>query len=236
MAELSRGRTLSLALTALAAASVLLMAPPAVAQDAVEVITSANQPVPERARTGRPYKSWSLFLVCNPAWVLPESDGRLLALYENFRAFGMVIGPDHAAVWFRVSRDNDKRSLVDVLRSSAFCERLRLPPSQSPYIVVTTDYPGAGLLDTYPASFPAEPSAFAVIGLAGRDASDITRLLTSLADQLVLNKIRTRDVQKEEWWRSWERSYETWRASIVDTAKGLTFKIKTPFFEVEAKP
>ena len=58
-------------------------------------------------------------------------------------------------------------------------------------------------------------------------------MLTSLTDQLVLNKMHNLDTQKEEWWRGLERGYEGIRASIVGASKGLTFRIKTPFFEVE---
>ena len=46
------------------------------------------------------YRSWSLFLVCDAAWLAPEKAGDLDALYQAFLRFGANIGPENVAVWF----------------------------------------------------------------------------------------------------------------------------------------
>ena len=71
----------------------LLFVRAAPAQEISELVTS-DQPIPEH------YKSWSLFLVCNPAWVVPEGESNLESLYTRFRAFGQALGPEHLAVCF----------------------------------------------------------------------------------------------------------------------------------------
>ena len=50
--------------------------------------------------TGDAYETWSLFLICNPAWLDKREEARVLRLYRQFRLFGEVIGRRHLAVWF----------------------------------------------------------------------------------------------------------------------------------------
>jgi len=207
----------------------------AMAQAAVEVVTSEEQPIPELSSSGRPYKSWSLFLICSPTWALPESQDRIRDLYDQFQAFGMAIGPDHAAVWFRASPGDSKKALVDVTRGAAFCSSLGLPPSQSPYLLVTTEYPGRGLIDRYPETFPTTLPTLALVSLNGKDAGQITRLIEQLSDQLVTNRVAVIDPGQDTWWRALERSYEGIRSGVVSGFEGVTLKIKTPFLDVEKK-
>src|SRR5262245_29698848 len=63
-------------------------------QDRAEVVRS-TQEIPRGS-----YKTWSLFLICNPNWVQPDKSRDLENLYWRFRAFGDAIGPDNLAVWF----------------------------------------------------------------------------------------------------------------------------------------
>jgi hypothetical protein len=48
----------------------------------------------------RYFKSYSLFLISNPAWLGPNSDGRIVGLHQAYQAFSRAIGSDHAAVFF----------------------------------------------------------------------------------------------------------------------------------------
>ena len=50
--------------------------------------------------TGDTYETWSLFLICNPAWLDKREEERVLRLYDQFKVFGAVIGRRHLAVWF----------------------------------------------------------------------------------------------------------------------------------------
>jgi len=126
------------------------------------------------------YKTWSLFLVCNPDWVAPEKSADLANLYRRFKSFGDAIGRDNLAVWFwkRQLPVSDPRLAenVDVARSAEFCGALGRPPSQGPYLVVTTAYP----------SVTAFPTERAIFELGGLQPTDLAKLLNTLTDQLLL--------------------------------------------------
>jgi hypothetical protein len=126
------------------------------------------------------YKTWSLFLVCNPDWVAPEKSADLANLYHRFKSFGDAIGRDNLAVWFwkRKVAISDPRLAenVDVARNAEFCRALGRAPSQGPYLVVTTAYPDV-------AAFPKE---HAIFELGGLQPADLAKLLNTLTDQLLL--------------------------------------------------
>ena len=88
---------------------------------AVASLSGPKVPIP------KDYKTWSLFLVNNPQWVVAESNDKVKKLYDQFQAFGRAIGRDNVAVWFW-SQDNLQDSFyykaVDVIRSAEFCEKL----------------------------------------------------------------------------------------------------------------
>ncbi len=144
------------------------------AQATAEVVGPTEQ-IPRNS-----YKTWSLFLVCNPDWATPDRSGDLKNLYRRFKPFGDAIGKDNLAVWFwkrRVSVDDPKLAdNVDVARSAEFCAALGKPPSQGPYLVVTTAYPDV-------ANFPKERAIFE---LANLPPGDVAKLLNALTDQLLL--------------------------------------------------
>ena len=98
------------------------------AQEAVEMV-SATDSIP-RAN----FRTWSLFLVCNPEWLTPEKSQDLFHLYREFSSFGRTIGDDNLAVWFWKSKErSDNPNLaenVDVERSVRYCKALGLKPSE----------------------------------------------------------------------------------------------------------
>jgi hypothetical protein len=78
------------------------------------------------------YKSWSLFLVCNPGWILANGDDGIGKLFRAYMAFGKAIGPDNLAIWFsdppgQVATTEN----TDIERMSTYCEKFGLLPSQS---------------------------------------------------------------------------------------------------------
>lgn len=115
---------------------------PSAGQDTVELVSPTAQ-IPHGT-----YKTWSLFLVCNPDWVAPEKSTDLANLYRRFKSFGDAIGRDNLAVWFwkRQLPVSDPRLAenVDVARCAEFCGALGRAPSHGPYLVVTTAYPECG--------------------------------------------------------------------------------------------
>lgn len=198
----------------------------AVAQDTVQLQTS-DSPIPAD------YKSWSLFLICNPAWALPQSEERLWELFSQFRAFGGAIGPTHAAVWFW-SRDDisEPHTAIDAVRSSAFCSRLGLSPAKGPYVVVSSDYPGEGKVSDYPESF-AELEDFSVIDLDGRDAAEITQLLSKLVELVVAEEISSVDPGSKDFWSKWRAAFEAAQTTLPALARRIRVSIHTSFFDVE---
>src|SRR5260370_38038010 len=91
------------------------------------------------------FKTYSLFLVCNPLWLAPDKSQGLDDLYRQFKDFGRTIGDDNLAVWFWKSRSVETdRALAqneDVERSVRLCEAWKLKPSAGPHLVVTSTYP-----------------------------------------------------------------------------------------------
>jgi len=126
------------------------------------------------------FKTWSLFLICNPDWATPDKSKDLAALYNRFRPFHEAIGADNLGVWFwkRPMAINDPNlgANVDIARSAAFCAAIGKPPSQGPYLVVTSEYPDV-------ANFPRDRAIFE---LGGLPPADLANLLNKLTDQLLL--------------------------------------------------
>jgi hypothetical protein len=161
--------------TILVAASMLLGSAVSVSAQATAELVSPTEQIPRGS-----FKTWSIFLICNPDWATPDKSVELASLYRRFKPFGDAIGRDNLAVWFwkrRVPVDDPKLAdNVDVARGAEFCAALGKPPSQGPYLVVTTAYPDV-------AAFPKERAIFE---LGGLPPADLAKLLNTLTDQLLL--------------------------------------------------
>jgi hypothetical protein len=182
------------------------------------------------------YKSWSLFLVNNPQWVVAESNDKVRTLYDQFQAFGRAIGRDNVAVWFW-SQDNLQDSFyykaVDVVRGAEFCEKLQLPPSNGPYILVTTEYPGSGLINDPSTFLPTKLNGYYVVSLNNKTAEEIMQLLSRIADKITADHLSDLNSSSEDYWRSWQRAFEAIRDFLSSRQMSVSFK--TPFSEVTIK-
>jgi hypothetical protein len=146
-------------------------------QAAVALVAS-KQPIPKG------FKTYSLFLVCNPEWLAPAKNAGLYDLYQQFQRFGGAIGDEHAAVWFWTSNSYQRSDaalakIVDVDRSVRFCKAWNLTPSEGPHLVITSTYPDESNLSS------GLPPDTAVYRLGDMSPPEITKLLASLTDQLV---------------------------------------------------
>ena len=200
---------------------------------------AAAQPLTSEPIPKGDYKSWSLFLICNPGWLLPQSKPQVEELYQRFEAFGAAIGPEHLAVWFwspEAGGTGTTRS-VDFDRSSRFCARLKLAPSKGPYVILTTRYPGTALPTGYPNTFPsiANLGNHYILALGGASASDTARLLDSLADQLITSDVSKVQLDSDEYWRAWERTYRTVRDQLVGLFDKVTVTFDTGVVKTEIK-
>ena len=179
------------------------------------------------------YKSWSLFLISNQTWLEPESHEKLKDLYYKFRKFGDAIGPEHLAVWFwKDDPDDDFYNAVDVPRSSAFCSLLKIPPSESPCVVITTDYPGKAQLDSFPRTF-IQPENYQVVQLSEMTSSEITDLLNAWADKLILNTPEALTPGSEHFF---DKLYRSLRESILDIHRSLKVTVDAKIIKVEYEP
>src|SRR5712691_7252717 len=112
--------------------------------------------VPAQVIPDKPFTSWSLFLVCDPKWLIPGQEAALGDLSVRYKAFGDTTGPNHAAVWFEeaavipelIGLEDGKAILrhripgsVDVSRNVYYCRIFGLVPSEGPHIVITTVHP-----------------------------------------------------------------------------------------------
>ena len=137
------------------------------------------------------YSSWSLFLVCNPAWINENGDKGVAELFNQYRAFGRAIGPKNLAIWFwkkpatKATADN-----TDVERSSSYCEDYKLLPSEGPHVLVTTRYPN-----------DPDPGERFIVRLNGLNAHDSALALTKLADQLVVTGLDQTGLDASVGWR-----------------------------------
>jgi hypothetical protein len=191
------------------------------AAQAVFESTVAGQPIPKN------YQSWSIFLICNPQWLLAENEARLSKLHEQLRSFGQAIGARHLAVWFWKRAPGAGSSVaenIDVDRSAAYCTKLKLLPSKSPYVVVTTSYP-----DLNSENLKQE----VLIELNNLPPADSGNLLTTLADQLLVQGLRQADFDSEQYWNGWRRSVESIRDGLMSMVKKVKITINTAVVKLE---
>jgi hypothetical protein len=164
--------------------AVLLFAVVAIGCAAGHAFTQEAQAVvgpTEQIKAG--FKSYSLFLICDPGWLLQsEAGGSHVAwLYGAFERFGDAIGDDNLAVWFWKGPAREPTAdRVDLKRSARFCKAWRLLPSASPYVVITTSFPDERNLSN---QLPPENCVFTLGGMTQAQASS---LFSKLTDRLLL--------------------------------------------------
>jgi hypothetical protein len=150
-------------------------------QATIEVI-GRSEPIPVG------FKTYSLFLICNPQWLDPAKSSGLTQLYYQFKAFGRSIGDDQAAVWFwrqpvgpSWETTFPAAAVIDVERSIRFCKAWSLKPSEGPFIVVTATRPDEAHLSR------KLPNDSAVFKLGGMAPPAISSLISKLTDALLLS-------------------------------------------------
>lgn len=210
------------AIVAMLVLASLWIAPEAHAQ--AFAIVKGKEPIPRES-----YKTWSIFLVTNQQWLIPENARQLQQLYERSQAFGRVIGEDHLAVWFW-KKDAPLRSPalaenVDVERAIAYCQKLGLKPSGGPYLLFTTAYPDESVV----------PSSYSIIEV-GTTADEIARLLARLGDQLVTEGV-IRDgaflqpAGSDDFWSAW---FDATRHALASLGSGFRLAVRTPTLSLES--
>jgi hypothetical protein len=164
--------------------AVALLAVMAIGGIASHGLTQAAQAVvgpTEQIKAG--FKSYSLFLICDPGWLLQSETGgsQVAWLYSAFERFGDAIGDDNLAVWFWKGPAREPTAdRIDLKRSARFCKAWHLLPSASPYVVVTTSFPDEQNLSK---NLPPNNCVFTLGGMTQQQASS---LISKLTDRLLL--------------------------------------------------
>jgi hypothetical protein len=165
----------------------------------------------DQAIPGQPFTSWSLFLICDPGWLVPDEAPKVRDLQARYEAFGQTTGPGHAAVWFekvgpRQIRDDGKvlswwrvPGSIDVERNVTYCRKFDLVPSEGPHIVVTTIHP-----DRW-----ASGDSKIVLSFGSRSAQTIRDQLSKLNDQIAGKRLSQKQLDSAAWWDGWREVLET---------------------------
>ena len=168
----------------------------------------------------KPFTSWSLFLVCDPAWLLPGQEQALRDLQGRYRAFGETTGPLHAAVWFeRVVEQRQVPGSIDVNRNVEYCAKFQLVPSEGPHVVVTTIHPDQWKLG----------DSKIVLAFAGRSVQDIQGQLSRLNDQVAAKQLSQKKLDSVAWWNGWAEIIETtcsWLSKVKWSVDAKLFKVE----------
>jgi len=186
-------------------------------QDVKEVTKGESMPAS--------YKTWSLFLVCNPRWLAADKNQDLKDLYKAFEAFGATIGPENVAVWFWKQRQDQQDTFftnLDVQRSSKFCSAFKLTPSKGPFVMVTSTYPDESNLSN------GLPANSAIFELGKMQPSQISDLLAQLVDELVKGEkisATTTPANKQET-GTWVRLMEAVQHTLNSFGCAWTFKVE----------
>lgn len=168
--------------------------------EAIPRVVSPGAPASVRPTEAIPreFKSWSLFLVCGPGWILRNKDEGVSELYQDFETFGAAIGPDNVAIWFWKQKKEGLQTAdnIDLDRSSRYCEKYHLLPSSTPLVLVTTHYPDD----------PGEGDKF-VVSLNDLSASESAGALDKITDQLMQSGLDQRNIDSAAFWRAvWSAS------------------------------
>jgi hypothetical protein len=194
-------------------------------------LNSPSEPIPQKD-----YKSWSLFLISSPEWLLSQSKEQLKALHDKFQVFGNAIGPENVAVWFwsEAIRWDSNEITVDVPRSVKICKSLKLKPSDGPYVVVMTKYPGQCVLSK-PDSFPENTTPPLVIKLNGNGAGSTTHLLGDLADKLLTENLSQLQSKPDDYWNGWRNVFTKLSTFAVGLSSKVTVDLNTGPMKTEIK-
>jgi hypothetical protein len=142
--------------------------------------------------------------VCNPAWIVENGDSGIASLFNQYRAFGRSIGPKNLAIWFwKKPSSTPTVDNTDIERSSEYCEKYKLLPSESPHVLATTSYPD-----------DPNPGDYIVVKLNGLAAQDGALVLNKLADQLLVTGLNQSGLDASD---GWQRLLAALRSAITAT-------------------
>jgi hypothetical protein len=174
------------------------------------------------------YKTFSLFLICNPEWILPSKEAQLRNFFDQFKAYGRALGKEHIAVWYwQPSAPYKSNSVVDHIDydvHAQMCSRLGLLPSEGPHIIVTDEVPT-----------PLMPRGKILIrqSFSNRRPEEIARIIAKLTDVLRSNHIKQVEPWSARFLEIWRLCFVNIREAIGDLRDSVTLTIDSGPVEVE---
>lgn len=141
------------------------------------------------------FKSWSLFLTCDPAWLQSESRADLLLLYNAYLALVMAADETHAPLWAFAGATGWRADEIDPVRTEPYCRALKLSSTSGPFIVITAHPP-----DSIHAAHPK-----VLLGLGSRSAKEIAASLLALEERISKHGVSASTAGSREWWALWQK-------------------------------
>ena len=179
---------------------------------------NTGEPIPKN------YKSWSLFLVCNPSWLRTDeaAKARMKSLFDAFSAFSRTIGSDNLAVW-PITRKTGGPEAYNADLAGDYCETYRLSANDSPHVVVTTAYPTKA----------GAPGDFSAISLNGLDTENMTKLLGTISDRVRTSDLDKQQLASDRFWRRWTQILQDSVTAMGHLAKAIKFTVDTKLMKLE---
>jgi hypothetical protein len=172
----------------------------------------------------------------------PQRSSDLANLYRQFDAWGQTIGDENLAVWFWKRKepldDPGLAANVDVERSMRYCRQMKLLPSEGPFLVWIREYPDLSIPP------PGPPGDRAVYKLGALSSTEITKLLSRLTDELVMEGKRPAPTTGSALPSStsagattgfWMWVLESTQRSIIGFGCGLKVRFQTGFMSAELR-
>jgi hypothetical protein len=188
-----------------------------------------NQGVPIQKN----YKSWSLFLVCDPARVAdtPAAHEQMKLLFTAFASFSKTIGSENLAVWFTKTRGAKgvdhlpAKGAVDydAQRAADYCTTYRLKSVDSPFVVVTTRYP----------TKTGDPGNFYAVSLGKLDPDNQLNLLGKLSDKVRVSDLNTQELDSNRYWRRWAQILQDAATAMGKLVKAIKFSVDVKAFSLD---
>ncbi len=184
----------------------------------------------QRIRTVKPFKSWSIFLICSPSLLRDSSSDRVTGLFNEFTGFGRALGGDHAAVWFVRRRTGPGNpgtiANLDIDRNVMYCSTLKLDLGKSPHVLVTRKWP----------SLDRQIDYDLILSLGGMNLDSIDELLTALATQIGNEQISQSVLDSTAWRLKLKQAAEKALKSVKDVASQTKVTIKVAGVDVTVEP
>lgn len=188
------------------------------AQDAMRVIIEplrSLQDIPRYDALGKEYKSWTIFVVCNPRWIGRST--QINDLYDKFMRFGNAIGDSDVAIWTATRRGG-----YDSNAGARFCRRLRLDPARGPHLITTTMWPGLA----------GRPARYMRVSFANASPAVSEDLLEELTRQVIQQDFDRDKINTLDGWsriRDAARGFMEFACPIVNR---VSVSINTPVVKV----